>query len=112
MYSIAALNDFKPQSKELDRSEIGLNQWGYDPLRSNRQADAVKVFELMVALYPESSNARDSLGEGYEAVSNVAGALKSYRNALAKDPGQSTQRRGCGHWQSNGLAPKQSLAHR
>lgn len=87
MYSIAALNDLKRQSEELAHSQVGLNQWGYDLLRSNRQAEAVKVFELMVALYPESSNAWDSLGEGYEAMNDIAGALKSYRNALAKDPG-------------------------
>lgn len=40
----------------------------------------------MVALYPESSNSWDSLGEGYEAMSDVVAALKSYRNALEKDP--------------------------
>jgi len=87
MYFVSALNDLKRQTESGAHSENGLNQWGYDLLRSGRKSEAVKVFELIVALYPESSNAWDSLGEGYEGVNDVVAARKSYGNAVAKDPG-------------------------
>lgn len=87
MYFVSALNDLKRQTEDGAHSENGLNQWGYDLLRSNHKTEAIKVFELMVALHPESSNAWDSLGEGYESVNDVGAALRSYRNAVAKDPG-------------------------
>jgi tetratricopeptide (TPR) repeat protein len=63
-----------------------LNGVGYRLLRSERVAEAVKVFEANVELYPGDANAYDSLGEGYLAAGNTELAIASYRKALAMDP--------------------------
>jgi CubicO group peptidase (beta-lactamase class C family) len=63
-----------------------LNGVGYRLLRSERVAEAVKVFEANVELYPGDANAYDSLGEGYLAAGNSELAIASYRKALAMDP--------------------------
>ncbi len=44
-----------------------LNSLGYRLLRSDRVEDAIAVFELNVAEYPDASNPYDSLGEAYLA---------------------------------------------
>jgi CubicO group peptidase (beta-lactamase class C family) len=63
-----------------------LNGVGYRLLRSARVADAVKIFEANVELYPNDANAYDSLGEGYMTSGNTQGAIANYRKALAMDP--------------------------
>jgi Flp pilus assembly protein TadD len=62
-----------------------LNQWGYDLLRSGNKVEAVKVFELNVSLRPNSSNAYDGLGEGYEALGDTPAAIRSYSQAVKLD---------------------------
>jgi CubicO group peptidase (beta-lactamase class C family) len=63
-----------------------LNTLGYRLLRSGQTADAVKVFEANVQLYPEDANAYDSLGEGQMAAGNTKAAIENYRKSLAMDP--------------------------
>ena len=63
-----------------------LNRLGYQLLTSDRTADAVRVFEANVALYPDNANAYDSLGEGYLAAGNKPAAIENYRKSLAMDP--------------------------
>jgi hypothetical protein len=46
--------------------EDGLNQLAYRLLRNDRRPDAIAVFRKVVALYPGSSNAYDSLAEALE----------------------------------------------
>lgn len=53
-------------------------------IRSN--VAAVKVFELNVALHPSSSNAYDSLGDGYAAAGDTASAVRTYTQALTLGP--------------------------
>ncbi len=47
--------------------ERDVNRWGYDLLRSGKVTKAVAIFQLNVAMYPESSNTYDSLAEAQEA---------------------------------------------
>jgi tetratricopeptide (TPR) repeat protein len=85
-YALTALNEQKRKDSEFARSEDALNQWGYDLLRSDKKEQAIRVFEVNTSLHPTSSNAFDSLGEGYEAVGDTAAAIRSYAEAAKLDP--------------------------
>jgi pimeloyl-ACP methyl ester carboxylesterase len=51
-----------------------------------REAEAVRLFELVTELYPASANAFDSLGEAYLALGRTDEAVRSYEKSLALDP--------------------------
>lgn len=85
-YAVRALNEQKRKDWQYARSEDALNQWGYDLLGSGNKVEAVKVFELNVSLRPNSSNAYDSLGDGYKALGDTGAAIRSYTQALKLDP--------------------------
>ncbi len=51
-----------------------------------RPKEAVEVFALNVSLFPESSNAYDSLGEACLAAGNSKEAIKNYSKSLELDP--------------------------
>lgn len=59
-----------------------LNRVGYRQLRAKRTPQAIAAFERAVALYPDSANAYDSLGEGLEAAGRLQEALARYERAL------------------------------
>jgi tetratricopeptide (TPR) repeat protein len=63
-----------------------LNRIGYELLGEARAADAVKVFEANVALYPGDANAYDSLAEGQLANGQRDAAIANYRKSLQLDP--------------------------
>lgn len=85
-YAVRALNEQKGKDERYARSEDALNQWGYDLLGSGKKVEAVKVLELNVSLHPSSSNANDSLGDGYVALGDTAAAVRSYTAALKLNP--------------------------
>jgi pimeloyl-ACP methyl ester carboxylesterase len=85
-YAVTALNEQKRRDGQYARSEGALTQWGYDLLGSRSNIAAVKVFELNVALNPSSSNAYDSLGDGYAAAGDTASAIRTYTRALTLNP--------------------------
>jgi tetratricopeptide (TPR) repeat protein len=62
--------------------EQTLNGLGYALLAENKPAEAVKMLELAAALYPDSANAHDSLGDAYEAAGRAADAIKESERAL------------------------------
>jgi Flp pilus assembly protein TadD len=55
-------------------------------VRSGYKVEAVKVLELNVSLRPNSANAYDSLGDGYEALGDTEAAIRSYTQAVKLDP--------------------------
>lgn len=63
-------------------SERILNSLGYQALNKD-PAGAIKLFSLNVSLYPQSSNAYDSLGEAYMVGGNKREAIKNYEKSLA-----------------------------
>jgi len=67
--------------------EFLLNGLGYWLLRANRVQDAIAIFELNVAEYPDASNPYDSLGEAYLAAGDTARAVSSYEKSVELDPG-------------------------
>lgn len=63
--------------------EAVLNQLGYAVLLGLRKADwAIPVFKRNVALYPESANVYDSLGDAYVAKGDTAAAKVEFRRAV------------------------------
>jgi len=72
--------------------EADFNALGYRFLQENNLEFALYVFEKNVHLYPESSNAYDSLGEAFLKAGRKAEAIESYRKSLALDPGNANAR--------------------
>jgi CubicO group peptidase (beta-lactamase class C family)/tetratricopeptide (TPR) repeat protein len=66
--------------------EDDLNGFGYKLLKENKTAEAIAMFTIITKEFPESSNAFDSLGDGYMKAGDKAAALKSYSRAVELDP--------------------------
>jgi dienelactone hydrolase len=62
--------------------EASLNGIAYASLEA-RPAEAVKIFELVATMYPDSANAHDSLGDAYEALGRREDATRESERALA-----------------------------
>lgn len=63
--------------------EQALNLFGYKLLAAGRTDEALAAFRRNVALYPESANVHDSLGEALEKSGDRAEAAKHYAAAVA-----------------------------
>ncbi|HEX3527833.1 MAG TPA: DUF2306 domain-containing protein [Thermoanaerobaculia bacterium] len=63
-----------------------LNALGYQLLRAKKLKAAIRIFQLNVEAYPQSSNAFDSLGEAYLDDGNKPQAIASYHKAIQLDP--------------------------
>ncbi len=66
--------------------EDELNNLGYQLLRANKLKDAVRIFQLNVEAYPQSSNVYDSLGEAYMDQGDKPLAIANYQRSLALNP--------------------------
>ncbi len=71
-------------------TEAELNQVGYRLIGEKKLDEAIAVFRDIVARFPQSWNAQDSLGEALAVKGDKAGALAAYGKALAmvRDPAQ------------------------
>ena len=65
-----------------DFGEDQLNGLGYQLLEMKKFEDAIRMLELNVEAYPQSSNAYDSLAEAYMADGDKDLAIKSYKKSL------------------------------
>jgi tetratricopeptide (TPR) repeat protein len=70
----------------LDINEYLLNQRGHQLLDLEHFADAIALFKIIVALFPRSWNAYDSLGEAFFAFGHMAEAVKCYERSLELNP--------------------------
>lgn len=77
----------RTQPEKYDYGEEMLNELGYDLLNTGKSADAVAIFSLMVEMFPESSNAYDSLGEAYMVRGEKELSIRNYERSLQLDPG-------------------------
>jgi CubicO group peptidase (beta-lactamase class C family) len=66
--------------------EFLLNSLGYRLLRADLIEDAIAVFELNVAEYPDASNPYDSLGEAYLTAGDTALAIVNYEKSVELNP--------------------------
>lgn len=66
--------------------ESQLNILGYQLLQVGLNKEAVKIFELNIEQYPESSNCYDSMGEGCMIAGDTKNAIKNYEKSLKLNP--------------------------
>jgi tetratricopeptide (TPR) repeat protein len=74
----------QPATYNFDESE--LNALGYKLLRTNKFAEAIRILQLNIEAYPQSSNAYDSLGEAYMDAGNKAEAIANYEKSIQLNP--------------------------
>jgi uncharacterized membrane protein len=74
----------QPTTYNFDEDE--LNNLGYQLMRAKKFKDAIRVFQLNVEEFPHSSNAYDSLGEGYANAGEKALAIANYKKSLELNP--------------------------
>jgi Flp pilus assembly protein TadD len=66
--------------------EDQLNVLGYQLLRANKFQQAIRILQLNVEAYPQSSNVYDSLGEAYMDAGDKPLAIANYRKSLELNP--------------------------
>lgn len=73
-------------SGEYNIKEREMNSLGYDFLESEKLDTAMEIFKMNTTIFPESSNAFDSLGEVYVLKGNKEKAIESYEKSVFLDP--------------------------
>jgi uncharacterized membrane protein len=63
-----------------------LNNLGYELIRANKFKEAIRIFQLNVEAYPQSSNVYDSLGEAYMNDGDKRRAIANYQKSLELNP--------------------------
>lgn len=83
------------EKDSLDSSidENYLNSIGYKALREKNFEMAKAIFKINAALYPNSSNVYDSLGEAYMKSGDTVQAIEYYKKSLVLDSGNSGAKR-------------------
>ena len=74
----------QPTTYNFDEGE--LNSLGYRLLNAKKFNDAIRILQLNVEAYPQSSNVYDSLGEAYMDDGNKPLAIANYRKSLELNP--------------------------
>ena len=77
---------------KFDFGEGSLNALGYRLLLGGRTIDAIAIFELNVAQFPDAAKPHDSLGEAYMQAGRREKAIASYRKSLVLTPTTPTPR--------------------
>jgi tetratricopeptide (TPR) repeat protein len=85
--ALAAFLDIKKKDSLSNViNENLINNLGYDYIRKDNFDDAIEVFKINVALYPETSNVYDSLGEAYLRKKDTLNAEINFKKALSINP--------------------------
>ena len=82
------------QYDELKASEPGvynfdeaeLNNLGYQLIGAQKFKEAIRIFQINVEAYPQSSNVYDSLGEAYMDDGDKQLAIDNYQRSLELNP--------------------------
>lgn len=74
------------KESEYDLSEYAINNLGYELLEENKEADALKIFEMNTQLYPDAFNTHDSLGECLVKMGKVKEGIAAYKKSLELNP--------------------------
>ena len=72
--------------KPLCKHSGELNALGYILLAQKSNVEAINIFKLNAAIYPEKATVYDSLGEAYNTMDNKEDAKKCYEKVLRIDP--------------------------
>jgi tetratricopeptide (TPR) repeat protein len=86
LWKIVYLTAVYKSSYEQLSVDDNLNNVGYNLLGQEKIKDAIEIFKMNVKLYPNSSNAYDSLGEAYMKDDNKKLAIRNYEKSLTLDP--------------------------
>jgi tetratricopeptide (TPR) repeat protein len=73
-----------PATYNFDEGQ--LNGLGYRLVRANKFKEAIRILQLNVEAYPQSSNVYDSLGEAYMDDGNKPQAIANYQKSLRLNP--------------------------
>jgi hypothetical protein len=73
------------QSSIYNFDEDQLNSLGYQLINQKNLKDAIRILQVNVEAYPQSSNVYDSLGEAYMDDGDKAQAIANYRRSLELD---------------------------
>jgi uncharacterized membrane protein len=74
------------QDSDYNFNEEQLNALGYRLIRAKKFSEGIRIFQLNVENFPRSSNAYDSLAEGYLRAGDKAQAVANYERALQLNP--------------------------
>ena len=66
--------------------EPAMNRVGYEFLFDEKVEEAIEIFKLNVADYPDAYNTYNSLGESYMIHGNTEQAIKNYNKSVELDP--------------------------
>lgn len=81
-----AEGELQKNDPQFKLSENEVNSWAYFLFRKGKKQQALEIFKLNVALYPQGYNTYDSLAETYEGMGNKELAIKNYRRSLELNP--------------------------
>ena len=73
-----------PSTYNFDEDQ--LNTLGYELIRAKKFQEAIRILQLNVEAYPQSSNVYDSLGEAYMDKGDKRRAIANYRKSLELNP--------------------------
>jgi hypothetical protein len=75
-----------PMHRYMIGEERTINRLGYALLQEKNPSAAVVLFKLNTKVYPDSANAWDSLGDGYEATNDIQDARMAYARSVELNP--------------------------
>jgi tetratricopeptide (TPR) repeat protein len=75
-----------PMHRYVTGEEKTINRLGYAFLQEKDPSSAVVLFKLNTKAYPDSANAWDSLGDGYEATNDIQDARMAYARSVELNP--------------------------
>jgi CubicO group peptidase (beta-lactamase class C family) len=81
----AKLDQLRPHSTQYRLAENDLNNLGYALMEDGRMRDALAAFHTMTDLFPDSSNAFNSYGEGLEKAGLLDAAQRAFQRSLELD---------------------------
>lgn len=80
-------NDLKQKhARYVDIDEFLLNAMGYHFVDADKITEAIGLFSIVAAIFPDSWNAYDSLGEAYVMAGDIEAARMCYRRSLELNP--------------------------
>ena len=75
-----------PMHHHMTGEEKTINRLGYGSLQEKDPSSAIVLFRLNTRAYPDSANAWDSLGDGYEATNDIQDARMAYARSVELNP--------------------------
>ena len=95
---IGYLNIKKQDSTSALINEHDFNRLGYNLLREKDYKNAIEVFKINVALYPDSDNVYDSLADAYLRDGDSLQAFVNYQKAYDRNTGNQRAKRYIEHY--------------